>query len=35
MERPWEFDAQVIGFLRDLGHAHLPVPPAAGPAATA
>ena len=26
LEKPWEFDAHVIRFLRELGHSHLPEP---------
>jgi pimeloyl-ACP methyl ester carboxylesterase len=26
LEKPWEYDAHVIRFLRDLGHLHLPEP---------
>ncbi len=26
MEQPWEFDRQVIRFLRSHGHTHLPTP---------
>ncbi len=31
LEKPWEYDAHVIRFLRDLGHVHLPAPPAPAP----
>jgi 3-oxoadipate enol-lactonase len=32
LEKPWEFDAHVVRFLRELGHAHLPALPGDDPA---